>query len=299
MAYDFPSSPAENQEFTPPGGPTYLYKAPRWTAKPAPAVVIPPGTTISDTAPASPVHGQLWWESDSGNLYIYYNDGNTTQWVVANPTGIGEQGDPGVSLVADAPPGGALPGQLWFESDTGTLYLWYNDGNSAQWVQVGGNQRFTNMMPVGSVIDSVFAKYIGNDDLPAPTYVIPIDDTIPQITEGAALINTSITPKSATNKLRFRFRGEACMSAASSFTVALFVNGVANAVAANYTTCPGASYGCTTTIEHEQVAGTTTSIAVQVRAGPANGNMRFNGQMAGRYYGGTSATTLVIEEIVG
>lgn len=32
MPFDFPSSPIENQTFTPPGGPTYTYKAPRWIA---------------------------------------------------------------------------------------------------------------------------------------------------------------------------------------------------------------------------------------------------------------------------
>jgi hypothetical protein len=38
--------------------------------------------TISDTPPASPSVGNLWWESDTGNIYIYYNDGNSSQWVV-------------------------------------------------------------------------------------------------------------------------------------------------------------------------------------------------------------------------
>jgi hypothetical protein len=37
--------------------------------------------TISDTPPASPTAGNLWWESDTGNLYIYYFDGNSSQWV--------------------------------------------------------------------------------------------------------------------------------------------------------------------------------------------------------------------------
>ncbi|HEY8097248.1 MAG TPA: pyocin knob domain-containing protein, partial [Methylobacter sp.] len=41
--------------------------------------------TISDTPPASPTAGNLWWESDTGNLYIYYNDGNSSQWVLAVP----------------------------------------------------------------------------------------------------------------------------------------------------------------------------------------------------------------------
>jgi hypothetical protein len=41
---------------------------------------------VSDTAPASPTPGSLWWESDTGVLYIYYNDGDSTQWVAATPT---------------------------------------------------------------------------------------------------------------------------------------------------------------------------------------------------------------------
>ena len=43
---------------------------------------------ISDTAPGSPTDGQLWWESDSGTLYIRYNDGSSTQWVsMVGPAG--------------------------------------------------------------------------------------------------------------------------------------------------------------------------------------------------------------------
>jgi hypothetical protein len=41
--------------------------------------------TISDNPPGSPTAGNLWWESDSGNLYIYYNDGNSSQWVLVTP----------------------------------------------------------------------------------------------------------------------------------------------------------------------------------------------------------------------
>ena len=37
--------------------------------------------TVSDTAPATPTDASLWWESDTGLLFIRYNDGNTTQWV--------------------------------------------------------------------------------------------------------------------------------------------------------------------------------------------------------------------------
>jgi len=42
------------------------------------------GCTISDSAPSSPVAGDLWWKSDEGQMYVYYTDSDTSQWVVAN-----------------------------------------------------------------------------------------------------------------------------------------------------------------------------------------------------------------------
>jgi len=37
--------------------------------------------TVSDTAPADPEAGNLWFESDTGNTLVYYTDANTSQWV--------------------------------------------------------------------------------------------------------------------------------------------------------------------------------------------------------------------------
>jgi hypothetical protein len=52
--------------------------------------------TISDTAPASPTAGALWWESDTGNLYIWYSDADSSQWVqiATGPAGPAGQGVP-------------------------------------------------------------------------------------------------------------------------------------------------------------------------------------------------------------
>jgi hypothetical protein len=41
--------------------------------------------SIGDAPPGSPAPGMLWWESDTGLLYIYYNDGDTSQWVSTGP----------------------------------------------------------------------------------------------------------------------------------------------------------------------------------------------------------------------
>lgn len=81
MAFDFPPG-TEGLEFTPVSGLTYVYKTNRWVVKSSfnPMSVL----VVSDTPPALPVHGQLWWESDAGNLFIWYNDGNSSQWVQVN-----------------------------------------------------------------------------------------------------------------------------------------------------------------------------------------------------------------------
>ena len=45
--------------------------------------------TISDTAPLSPNPGNLWYSSLIGRGFIYYNDGDSSQWVDFSPSGAG------------------------------------------------------------------------------------------------------------------------------------------------------------------------------------------------------------------
>ena len=58
--------------------------------------VIP--VTVGDNPPigaGTTNNGELWWESDTGDLYVYYNDGDSSQWVMANSGGRGLTGDKG------------------------------------------------------------------------------------------------------------------------------------------------------------------------------------------------------------
>jgi hypothetical protein len=41
------------------------------------------GVYVGDTPPPAPKPNALWWESDTGFMFIWYNDGNSTQWVQA------------------------------------------------------------------------------------------------------------------------------------------------------------------------------------------------------------------------
>ena len=65
-------------------------------------------TIVSDVAPATRedgsalAQGDLWWNSLTGRLYVYYMDGNTNQWVEASPAGEGGGGDGITQGQADA-----------------------------------------------------------------------------------------------------------------------------------------------------------------------------------------------------
>ena len=39
---------------------------------------------VSDNSPSNPSQGDLWWNSADGKLKIYYDDGQSAQWVDAN-----------------------------------------------------------------------------------------------------------------------------------------------------------------------------------------------------------------------
>lgn len=51
--------------------------------------------SIGTTPPGAPAVGDLWWNSESGVLFVWYNDGNSSQWVSMLVGAQGQQGDPG------------------------------------------------------------------------------------------------------------------------------------------------------------------------------------------------------------
>lgn len=125
------------------------------------AIAAAPSLTIADTPPPSPGLGALWWDSVGTQLYLWYNDGTSSQWVPANNYNTGSVPEAptdgkqyarqnaawsqvaaagGASItVSDTPPASPTPGALWWDSVNTGLYLYYNDGNSSQWV-IANNQ---------------------------------------------------------------------------------------------------------------------------------------------------------------
>ena len=55
------------------------------------------GVTLSESPPVGAFDGDLWWETDTGELQVYYNDGDSSQWVTVSQGPAGAQGHQGVA----------------------------------------------------------------------------------------------------------------------------------------------------------------------------------------------------------
>jgi len=150
----------------------------------------------------------------------------------------------------------------------------------------------------GSVINSVSSLFTTGGVGYATT--IPLDDTIPQITEGTEIQTVSITASNAANKIRLRWRVQLTTTASpGSVIFALFKDSTANAIAAGYVTVPASDYGQSVMLETEVSAGDTSAHTYRARLGPNVGTAYLNGSTSSRMFGGASACILVSEEIKG
>ena len=131
------------------------------------------------------------------------------------------------------------------------------------------------------------------------TTILPVDDTIPQKTEGDQYMTLDITPTSATNKLLIEVIWNGAQSVHNNLSMALFQDDTSNALIA-------ASAGAQTTsniltqikILHYMVAGTTSKTTFKVRAGSSGAaTTTFNGNCGRRIFGGTLISSITITEI--
>ena len=131
-------------------------------------VYVTPGIPSSGIGGVDPEPGDIAWSTDNGRMYIYYDDGDTQQWVESQPVGTITLGDyasnVGVGATTDVPQdvlnagddntvtisanapsqrqdGTAnRTGDLWWSQETGILSIWYNtifvdfETSREQWV---------------------------------------------------------------------------------------------------------------------------------------------------------------------
>ncbi len=128
--------------------------------------------------------------------------------------------------------------------------------------------------------------------------VIPIDDTIPQNTEGVEVLTLSITPSSSTSVLEIVFSGAVTNDIINTgSSVALFQDSTADALAARSSSSNQFSYTSTLYLRHIMTSGTTSSTTFKIRIGPTSNNCYVNSDNAGnQLMGGVSSTRLTIKE---
>jgi len=129
------------------------------------------------------------------------------------------------------------------------------------------------------------------------TTVMPIDDTIPQNTEGDEYMTLTITPTSATSKLLIEISALLAQSTAQWVVGAIFQDTTADALASGYFYEPNNGAGKELTIRHYMTAGTTSATTFKFRAGVhLSGTLYFNGS-GSRYLGGVASSSITITEI--
>lgn len=129
---------------------------------------------------------------------------------------------------------------------------------------------------------------------------LPIDDTIPQITEGDEFMTLAIAPLNVNNKLEIKVTVTGAISTAASYggyVVALFQDATANALAAMF--CATAAFNTiqgTITFSYVMTAATTSTTTFRVRCGVPTGTFTFNGQGGTRTFGGASVSSIQVTE---
>ena len=153
MPINFPDSPTNGQEITHGDG-KLVYNSAKgiWNHFSTAAAAESSGgggasVTTSDTAPTSPNSGDQWFDTTSGTLYVYYNDGTSSQWIgVSGPAGAdGADGTDGAAVTSYANfaafSNGTAEGDFAFAQDTKALYVW--DGTEWDRVYNGPEETLT------------------------------------------------------------------------------------------------------------------------------------------------------------
>jgi len=131
------------------------------------------------------------------------------------------------------------------------------------------------------------------------TTIFPVDDTIPQNTEGDEFMTIAITPSATDSKLVIEIiiYVSSSDSGGAAVGAGLFQDSTAGALAAGLKENNGGGERNFICFTHIMTAGTTSSTTFKVRAGyVAPSTTTFNGMYGTRQFGGVGFSTIVITE---
>ena len=113
---DFPNTPVEGQIYVADNGVSYQYRGLKWTTQ-LRASYANTGSNPGETPPTNPTAGTFWWNSTSGQLYTYYVDANSSQWIQTTPNTLLDE-DGNIVNLANLPTG-VLPGVYVVSAEQG------------------------------------------------------------------------------------------------------------------------------------------------------------------------------------
>lgn len=240
-------------------------------------------TTIDLNALPTGAEGYLVIEPDSeANREVIYYTSKTGSAVVLPSVGAG-RGQDGTSAVSHAA-GATVRMQV-------VAAYWEALQDMTAVSAAVGNQQVITGVPVQVVGTDYAAVATG-------TTTIPLDDTIPQNTEGTEFMSQAITPKSTTNILYIEVVFRCSISSAQDIIIALFQDSTANALAATSVYQATASGRSILTLNYKMTAGTTSATTFKLRAGPqSSGTLTFNGTAATREFGAITKSSIRITEV--
>jgi hypothetical protein len=110
---NFTDPPSEGQIETQPNGVTYIYDGVKWSSAGSGGG----GASVStgENPPGTASDGDLWFNTITGIMYVYYLDDDSSQWVDVRPGGGG-----GGAIGDEAPRDGKQYGRqegTWTETD--------------------------------------------------------------------------------------------------------------------------------------------------------------------------------------
>jgi len=321
---DFPSSPTSGQVFTGGNGVQYVWSGTVWLASGASAGGDFMATNSADFTISTPAV-RAWNTVMNGNAGNYYS---TSTGRYTPPAGRylirsqlkGATSGAGNTIYTAIRKNGVDVG---YSLDTATSAGNWAECDFEAIVDANGTDYFENTLWADAVTTSTAGYFLAypisgikgppGDATPGTliqtvstqtgavatgTTILPIDDTIPQITEGTEFMTLAITPRSATSKLVVNVLVNLSFSvAANNVAAALFQDSTANALTSALIYQSTLNAVQQIRLSYVVTSGTTSSTTFRVRAGgQVAGTLTFNGNGGLPIFGGNTHSSIVITE---
>ena len=102
------------------------------------------GAAVSSAAPSAANEGDLWYDTDDGRMFVYYDDGGSSQWVDASPNGLPTDLTVDGTLTVDG--ASTFGSDITIAGNPGVRTIEYGDGITAGYFlnQVRANRANSN-----------------------------------------------------------------------------------------------------------------------------------------------------------